>query len=184
MKGPRWVAGMMKRRVTALIGTLLLLVSFNAPRQVLANPMNASIVQEGAESAEINAGTLRFEHLEVVEGLSENTILAIFQDHQGFLWFGAREGLNRSDGYDFTVYKADPNDPDSLTDSWITDIVETSDGVLWAGTRNGLIQLNPDGSGYTTFTHSTETPKVITALEKGWHGIFNAKAMVPDAIQD
>ena len=143
---------MTKRRFTALIGILLFLVSFNAPRQVLANPMTASIVQEGAESAEIDPGILRFEHLEVVEGLSENTILTIFQDHQGFLWFGTREGLNRYDGYDFTVYKADPNDPDSLSDSWITDIVETPDGVIWVGTYyGGLNRFDPLRGAFEQF---------------------------------
>ena len=45
-----------------------------------------------------------FEHITMEEGLSQSTILAIIQDHEGFLWLGTQEGLNRYDGYDFKVY--------------------------------------------------------------------------------
>ena len=73
-------------------------------------------------------GTMRFEHLSTDEGLSDNSVLTILQDSQGFLWFGTQEGLNKFDGYDFTVFKADPNDPGSLTDDFITALVEGDDG--------------------------------------------------------
>ena len=117
---------------------------------------------EDLESQEINSGILRFEHLEVGDGLSENTVLAILQDKQGFIWFGTREGLNKFDGYDFTVYKADANDPESLSDSWITDIVETADGNLWIGTYYG--GLNKFDYIHGTFEHFLSNPKDPEAL--------------------
>ena len=38
----------------------------------------------------------RFARLSVEQGLSQNTVQAVLQDHVGFLWFGTEEGLNRT----------------------------------------------------------------------------------------
>ena len=39
----------------------------------------------------------------------------MLQDRQGFLWFGTQDGLNRYDGYNFTVFKTDPENPNSIS---------------------------------------------------------------------
>jgi hypothetical protein len=49
---------------------------------------------------------LKFEHIGTTAGLSQGSIICIFQDSRGFLWFGTRDGLNKYDGYKFTVYRA------------------------------------------------------------------------------
>ncbi len=82
-------------------------------------------------------GYMRFEHLTVSEGLSENTVLTIFQDRHGFMWFGTREGLNKYDGYDFTIYKANLDDPAALSDAYVTTAIESQDGSIWLGTYYG-----------------------------------------------
>ena len=47
-----------------------------------------------------------FTHYSQENGLSENTVMSIVQDHDGMLWFATWDGINRFDGYDFHVYKA------------------------------------------------------------------------------
>ncbi|RMG37063.1 MAG: hypothetical protein D6732_07360, partial [Methanobacteriota archaeon] len=49
------------------------------------------------------AGDIRFEHLTLEQGLSQNSVLCILQDQRGFLWFGTEDGLNKYNGYTFTV---------------------------------------------------------------------------------
>ncbi|HTE33928.1 MAG TPA: two-component regulator propeller domain-containing protein, partial [Chryseolinea sp.] len=61
------------------------------------------------------APTLKFSHLRVPAGLSDNRIESIFQDSKGFMWFGTNNGLNKYDGYEFTVFKNDPALPTSLS---------------------------------------------------------------------
>ncbi len=46
---------------------------------------------------------IKFEHLTVDDGLSFNQIFCILQDSEGFMWFGTEDGLNKYDGYKFTV---------------------------------------------------------------------------------
>ena len=68
----------------------------------------------------------KFDHLTQKQGLSQNTVLCILQDRQGFMWFGTQDGLNRYDGYDFTVFRHDPADPKSLTENFIVYLAEAS----------------------------------------------------------
>jgi len=67
---------------------------------------------------------LKFEHLGVAEGLSQSVVLCILQDSQGFMWFGTEDGLNKYDGYQFTVYKHNPDNLNSLSGNHIWSIHE------------------------------------------------------------
>jgi ligand-binding sensor domain-containing protein len=67
---------------------------------------------------------LSFNHLGVENGLSQSAITCIFQDSKGFMWFGTQDGLNRYDGYNFKIFKNDPDDTTSLSDNFIFSIYE------------------------------------------------------------
>jgi ligand-binding sensor domain-containing protein/signal transduction histidine kinase len=62
------------------------------------------------------------------------------------MWFGTIDGLNRFDGFEFTVYKHEPRDSNSLSSSNITCLVYDEDGTLWIGTNGG---------GLNSFDHRT-----------------------------
>jgi ligand-binding sensor domain-containing protein/serine phosphatase RsbU (regulator of sigma subunit) len=83
-----------------------------------------------------------FSHLGQKEGLSQSVVNCIFQDSQGFLWFGTQNGLNRFDGYDFGNFLKNPSDPSSLIDNWVYAICEDNSGNLWIGTKKGLAKYN------------------------------------------
>ena len=80
---------------------------------------------------------VKFEHLGTSDGLSQSNVICILQDSRGFMWFGTRDGLNRYDGYQFTVYKNDPLDRKSLGNSFIMDLVEDTKGYIWVATWGG-----------------------------------------------
>lgn len=77
----------------------------------------------------------KFENLDTVDGLSSSTCLTIFQDSDGFLWFGTIDGLNKYDGYQFEVYKSVLDDPTSISNNRINAIVEDGNDNLWVGTN-------------------------------------------------
>ncbi|MCX2678656.1 ATP-binding protein [Galbibacter sp. EGI 63066] len=85
---------------------------------------------------------LKFENLSTTEGLSSSTSTEIFQDSDGFLWFGTIDGLNKYNGYTFTVYRPILNDDTSISSNRINAITEDKEGKLWIGTSNGLNVLD------------------------------------------
>jgi signal transduction histidine kinase/ligand-binding sensor domain-containing protein len=70
-------------------------------------------------------------------GLPQDTIRAITQTSDGYLWLGTDEGLARFDGYEFVVFNKASG---SLPDNSITALAAGRDGVLWIGTQNGLVE--------------------------------------------
>ena len=91
-----------------------------------------------------------FRHLEVADGLSNNTVYAIHKDAEGFLWFGTRSGLNRFDGYTFKVYRHLNSDDHSLPDNCVTDIQETPDGRLWIKTERSYALFDKSEGRFVT----------------------------------
>ena len=81
---------------------------------------------------------INFTHLGVNEGLSQNTVFDIAQDKQGYMWFATYDGLSRYDGYDFTVYQHDEQNPHSIGSNIVRSCLVDSQGNLWAGTQEGL----------------------------------------------
>ncbi len=70
------------------------------------------------------------------EGLSQQAVNSIVQDHEGFMWFGTEDGLNRFDGYEFRQLRHDRSDSHTLPNGWIASLVAAEDG-LWIATDGG-----------------------------------------------
>jgi len=87
--------------------------------------------------------TLRFEQLNVEDGLAQESVLAIGQDRQGFMWFGSQAGLSRFDGYRTVIYRNAANDPDSLAENWVRVLHFDPQGRMWLGTDGGLDRFDP-----------------------------------------
>ena len=105
---------------------------------------------------------IRFKNISAEEGLSQSTVFCLIKDSQGFMWFGTRGGgLNKYDGYNFTVYKNDPYDPYSLSTNEVISLLEDSKGRLWAGTRKGGLNLfNPIIERFTHFYPDTDSNSI------------------------
>ncbi|MFT4153057.1 two-component regulator propeller domain-containing protein [Parafilimonas sp.] len=77
-------------------------------------------------------------YIGIENGLSNNSVTTVFQDHRGFIWFGTYDGLNRYDGYYFKVFRNHLNDSNSLPNNRIAAIIEDDNKRLWVGTRSGV----------------------------------------------
>jgi len=95
-----------------------------------------------------------FRHYDMNDGLSQNTVFAIAQDHTGFMWFGTKNGLNRYDGYSFRTYYEGSNSH-SLKSDYINALCEGPDNRLWVGTDNGLYIYNPMTDAFETLSEKT-----------------------------
>ncbi|MBN1154518.1 histidine kinase, partial [candidate division KSB1 bacterium] len=94
---------------------------------------------------------LKFTNITIEDGLSHSKVNYIFQDSQGFLWFATNEGLNKYDGYTFTVFQPDPDEPYSISANLIRCILEDKHKNFWIGTEGG--GLNLYDRNYKKFTH-------------------------------
>ena len=104
-----------------------------------------------------------FDRLSLEDGLSNSYVTCILQDSKGFMWIGTQDGLNKYDGYNFTVFKYDPADTNSLSDNYIKSIVQTKDGLLWIGTENGgLNRFDPTTKIFVRYKHMPEKPNSLS----------------------
>lgn len=77
-----------------------------------------------------------FHHYSVEDGLSQNTVMCIIEDREGYMWFGTWDGLNKFDGYEFTIYKSNEG-KSSLRNSRVEFIAEDKLGYIWFETYDG-----------------------------------------------
>ena len=77
------------------------------------------------------------QHYSILNGMSQNTVMAILQDKQGFMWFGTWDGLNRFDGYTFEVFKAMNNGEEAHVNNRVDLIYEDAQERIWWGTYDG-----------------------------------------------
>jgi signal transduction histidine kinase/ligand-binding sensor domain-containing protein/ActR/RegA family two-component response regulator len=123
-------------------------------------------------------GHLFFEHLGTAQGLSQSNVICSLQDSRGFMWFGTREGLNKYNGYNFTVYKNEIGDDRSLSNNLVNDIVEDSRGDLWVGTwGGGLDRFDRKTDQFTHFRHHANdtggiSSNLVLALLKDSKGML------------
>jgi two-component system sensor histidine kinase ChiS len=107
---------------------------------------------------------INFSRISIEQGLSQSVVNTILQDSQGFLWFGTQDGLNRYDGYDFKVYKNDPDNDQTLSNDWVTSIAEDADGTLWIGTLGGgLNKFDRDSDQFSRYINDPEKKNSISS---------------------
>lgn len=107
---------------------------------------------------------IRLRVLAVNRGLSNNHVLGITQDKNGFIWIATDEGLNRFDGYSFkTYYKEEKASGSGLTGNelnWVMD--DPKRPVIWIATqRAGLDVYNYKDDTFSAYRHEDGNPKSL-----------------------
>lgn len=96
---------------------------------------------------------IKFDCLTLEDGLSQTTVICIIQDAEGYMWFGTVDGLNKFDGCNFTIYRNNPADSNSLSDDWITSMYIDQNNLLWIGTLGGGLNKFDRKKGNFTYYH-------------------------------
>lgn len=111
------------------------------------------------------SGRIHFRRLSVNDGLSQNTVLALTQDHNGKIWVGTIDGLNWYDGYRFAPLYKDLNDSTSLFNNHVYSLCTDAEGTVWVGTLTGLSRYNIVGNNFTNYSLPEGLPVQIFAIE-------------------
>jgi len=120
---------------------------------------------------------LNFDFYSQEHGLSNNQIHCVLQDKKGWMWFGTSQGVCRFDGFRFTVFKNDPEDPASLKGNLVRAIFEDRKGQLWIGTENGgLNKFNREKENFQHLFYSDNQAVLkdasVTAIHEDASGIL------------
>ncbi|HET7843424.1 MAG TPA: two-component regulator propeller domain-containing protein [Xanthomonadales bacterium] len=109
------------------------------------------------------AAAMRFDAFASEQGLSENTVRAIAQDRQGFLWVGTEDGLNRFDGISFRTYRSGPGSSHELAEDFVNALLVTHDDALWIGTfGGGLSRYDPRTGAFENHLHDPGDPRSLS----------------------
>ena len=98
-----------------------------------------------------------FSHYTSDNGLSQNGITAMMKDSKGYMWFGTRDGLNKFDGYNFTIYNSKPEQRQTVLSNRILLIKEDNWGYIWIKTYDDFVyRLDPSTEEFIRITHPGE----------------------------
>lgn len=99
---------------------------------------------------------VRFQHLNVDNGLSQNSITSMIQDSQGFIWFGTEYGLNKYDGYKVETFVPQDGDTGAIAGNEVWSILEDSRGRIWVGTNEGVNIFDKNRYSFEKLKAATE----------------------------
>lgn len=85
-----------------------------------------------------NTEQFSFEKFPYTDKLPSKSVTRVYQDKEGYMWFGTKDGLSRFDGYDLKIFKSSAQTPGRLTNNDIQCITEDNDNRLWVGTLEGI----------------------------------------------
>ncbi|MBK9191734.1 MAG: hypothetical protein IPM77_09590 [Crocinitomicaceae bacterium] len=119
-----------------------------------------------------NQANLHFRRLSVDQGLSQTSVSGIIQDARGYIWVTTYDGLNRYDGYNFKIYRHEPNNPNSLAASRALYMKAEEDGSIWVSTIKGISHYDPYTDKFRNYlpdkNDSTAVPFCLT-----YYGFIN-----------
>lgn len=123
-----------------------------------------------------NQNTNKIKKHSTAQGLSNSVITSITQDNYGFIWIATEDGLNRFDGYKFTMFKKLAGDSLSLSDNFVSDIYfDKNTNLIWASTNYGLNCYDPHYESFTKYNfiqgnNKSLSNNVITTIAPSRNG--------------
>src|ERR1700733_8508258 len=119
------------------------LASARAGDRADTSSLDSPVDNEAIRLPVVDGKDIRFARISSSQGLSQVRVSDIVQDDQGFIWFGTWNGLNRYDGYNFRVFKHDPERQESLSGVFIYSLFKDRAGTIWVGTDQSLDRFDP-----------------------------------------
>ncbi|MFC5683054.1 hybrid sensor histidine kinase/response regulator transcription factor [Flavobacterium sp. MAHUQ-51] len=127
--------------------------------------------------------SIRF--LDVTDGISNNSITTIYQDNDGYMWFGTYDGLNRYDGYTFKTFRNEINNPNSLSNNTIYCLEGDEKRQIWIGGNKGASVYDKSKSLFYSVKYKLDSDEKEIVLKDEVHQIKSvSKEMVLLAAQN
>lgn len=105
--------------------------------------------------------SIKFSSLSIENGLSQSTVFDIIQDNKGFLWVATADGLNKYDGYTFTVYRHEGNNESSIQSDLIRSLFLDNKRQLWVGTNAGIALYDNKKDLFHCYPYNAQVNSII-----------------------
>ena len=132
--------------------------------------------------ASINSLQLRFERFPYIDQLPSNSINRLYNDSEGYMWFGTKDGLCRFDGYGVKVFRSSSINQNRLTSNSIQYIAEDNNNKLWVGTLEGVNIVDKSNYSIKPFENAYIGHDRISSILKDKSGCMwvatNSKGLV------
>lgn len=103
-----------------------------------------------------NSPEMRFSKISLEEGLSQSTVYDIVQDDLNNLWVATADGLNKYDGYRFTIYRNNARNSNSLQSNFVRSLKYIGNNKLIVGTKLGVSLYNIASNVFINFPLNDE----------------------------
>ena len=110
-----------------------------------------------------------FKNISVKDGLAESTVKVIFEDRNGFIYFGTENGLDVYDGYEFINYQMNSFNEASLLGNKISSIYEDSNNMVWVGSELGVSLFDPSKREFSR------------PIDSGEHELVDSETIIEDS---
>ena len=97
---------------------------------------------------------ISFLHLNTDHGLSHNSVISIYQDERGFLWFGTRNGVSLYNGRDFQIFKKKKGSKNSLLYNDIYQILGDQSGHVYTIGIRGISEYDIKKDSFVHITRN------------------------------
>jgi ligand-binding sensor domain-containing protein len=120
-----------------------------------------------------------FEHFKISDGLSNNSINAVLQTKDGFIWIATKDGLNRFNGQNFVIFKHDQTSVKSIPENYVMSLFESRDGTFWVGTwGGGLCKYDPVHESFIKIKTNLANDNYVQCISEDkngslWFGTLN-----------
>ncbi len=117
---------------------------------------------------------VRFEHLDIKNGLSQNSANHILQDSYGFIWIATEDGINRFDGKEIKIYRHSINNKGSLSNNFCRAIYEDQEHNLMVMHNRSVSYFNRTKNTFTEFLYPNEETELFLTSVSTASGIIVA----------
>jgi signal transduction histidine kinase/ligand-binding sensor domain-containing protein/DNA-binding response OmpR family regulator len=108
-----------------------------------------------------------FSKIGIEQGLSQLSVMTIYQDELGYMWFGTREGISRYNGSSMEYIKPVLNDSNSLKSSLIKNICGDNNGLVFIHNQNAVNAYNMR-TGSLSLIQRQDVNAIIYGTDRLW----------------
>ncbi|MBN2766070.1 MAG: response regulator [Paludibacteraceae bacterium] len=109
-------------------------------------------------------GSYHFQPFELNDKLPSNSVVRMYNDAEGYMWFGTKDGLCRFDGYQIKIFRSSALTPGKLPNNEIQCITGDGKHKIWVGTLEGIVIVDKQTFAVSTFDHPLVARERINSI--------------------